>query len=208
MRQATDEVEGDPMIFLEYIERDRAFPLELFRHHGGQDWSSPEDRKIANLARTMRLAPVPHYMCWWQIKSIARVDAWEAFFRTADGRLYTAESPTSKVLNFTRNGLYDEIVGDGPVPAGLHLAEFFSGDDATAEETRRYFESRANAASTGRLTYVLKRIGLLAPDPGGIALWTFPDYVAAEPFLRTPRPKGALRVVEAGLYRNFGDDIP
>jgi hypothetical protein len=196
------------MIFLEYIERDRAFPLELFRHHGGQDWSSPEDRKIANLARTMRLAPVPHYMCWWQIKSIARVDAWEAFFRTTDGRLYTAESPTSKVLNFTRNALYDEIVGAGPVPAGLHLAEFFSGDEASAEETRGYFESRASAAATGRLTYVLKRIGLLAPDPGGIALWTFADYVAAEPFLRTPRPKGVVRVVEAGLYRNFGDDIP
>lgn len=196
------------MIFLEYIERDRNFPLDLFRHHGGQDWSSPEDRKIANLARTMRLAPVPHCMCWWQIKSIARIDAWEAYFRTPEGRLYAAESPVPKVLNFTRNGLYDEVVGEGAVPAGLHLAEFFSADEADVEETGSYFQGRAGAARNGRLTYVLKRIDLLAPDPGGIALWTFADYVQAEPFLRMARPKGRVRVIEAGLYRNFGDDIP
>jgi hypothetical protein len=196
------------MIFLEYIERDRDFPTELFRHHGGQDWSSPEDRKIANLARTMRLGPVPHYMCWWQISSIARIDEWEHFFRTAEGRLYVAESPVPKVLNFTRNGLYDELIGDGPVSSGLHLAEFFSADDASAEETRRYFEMRAAALGAGRLTYVLKRIGLLAPDPGGVALWSFADYVQAEPFLRAPRTSGPLRIVEAGFYRNFGEDIP
>jgi hypothetical protein len=196
------------MIFLEYIERDRDFPLELFRHHGGQDWSSPEDRKVANLARTMRLAPVPHYMCWWQIKSIARIDEWEAFFRTADGRLYTAGSVASKVLNFTRNGIYDEVVGDGPVPSGLHVAEFFDADEMGLKEARDYFQDRAAGAPAGRLTYVLKRIGLMAPDPGGIALWTFADYVEAEPFLRLPRPRGALRIREAGFYRNFGEDIP
>jgi hypothetical protein len=196
------------MIFLEYIERDRDFPLELFRHHGGQDWSSPEDRKVANLARTMRLAPIPHYMCWWQIQSIARIDQWEAFFRTPDGRLYTADSPASKVLHFTRNGIYDEVIGEGPVPSGLHVAEFFGGDEASIEELRRHFQSRAAAAPAGRLTYVLKRIGLMAPDPGGIALWTFADYVGAEPFLRLPRPSGPLRILEAGFYRNFGEDIP
>jgi hypothetical protein len=196
------------MIFAEYIERDRAMPLEIFRHHGRQDWVSDEDVMVANLGRTMRLAPVPHYMCWWKIASIARMDAWEAHFRTPAGQLYAAHTPVSRALNFTRCGLYDEIVGDGtPVPPGLHLVEFFTADGVSPAELGRHFERRAAAATAGRLVYVINRLGLLAPDPGGMALWSFDSYVAAEPFLRARHDHGPAPVVEAGLYRNFGDDI-
>jgi hypothetical protein len=55
---------------------------------------------------------------------------------------------------------------------------------------------------------VIKRLGLMAPDPGGIALWTFDSYVAAEGFLRAKAPTGPVTIRSAGLYRNFGDDIP
>ncbi len=55
------------MIFGEYLAHDPATPLQLFRHHGRQDWVGDGDLMIANLARTMRLAPVPHYMVWWRI---------------------------------------------------------------------------------------------------------------------------------------------
>jgi hypothetical protein len=194
------------MILAEYIARDRTVPWELFRRHGHQDWSSDQDVMVANLGRTMKIGPQPHYMCWWKIASIARMDEWEAYFHTDEGKHYAATSPVPRALDFYQAGLYDEIIGDGKLPDGLHLVEFFVADSASPESVRDFFRQRA--AAGGRLTYVIKRLGLMAPDPGGMALWTFPSYVAAEGFMRATPPGGAVRVTAAGLYRNFGDDIP
>jgi len=85
------------MILAEYIARDRNVPWEVFRHHGRQDWVSDQDVMVANLGRTMKIGPQPHYMCWWRIKSIARMDEWEDYFRTAEGRHYAATSPVPAV---------------------------------------------------------------------------------------------------------------
>ena len=194
------------MIFAEYIERPPGTPLHLFRHHGRQDWVADGDVMVANLARTMRLAGEPHFMCWWRIKGIERVDEWEAHFRTPEGRLYQAETPVTSAVNFTRNGLYDEVIGEGKVPVGLHLLELFDADHFAAADLRRLFEARAKSAPAGRLLHVLKRIGKLAADPGSMALWTFDSYAAAEPFLRA-KPPADLPITAAGLYRNFGDEI-
>ncbi len=194
------------MILAEYIARDRNVPWELFRHHGRQDWVSDQDVMVANLGRTMKIGPPPHYMCWWKIKSIARMDEWEDHFRTAEGRHYAATSPVPRALDFYQAGLYDEIIGDGQVPDGLHLAEFFAADDASPDEIHDYFQRRFGGG--GKLTYVIKRLGLMAPDPGGIALWTFDNYLTAEGFLRAKPPSGPVQIRSAGLYRNFGDDIP
>lgn len=194
------------MILAEYIARDRSVPWELFRRHGHQDWVSDLDVMVANLGRTMKIGPQPHYMCWWKIASIARMDEWEAYFRTEEGKQYAATSQVPRVLDFYQAGLYDEIIGDGKVPGGLHLIEFFAADDANASAVRDCFQSRD--AAGGRLSHVNKRLGLMAPDPGGIALWTFESYVAAEEFMRARPPAGAVEIRAAGLYRNFGDDIP
>ncbi|HNB26836.1 MAG TPA: hypothetical protein PLR41_07770 [Alphaproteobacteria bacterium] len=194
------------MILAEYIRRDRNVPWELFRQHGRQDWVSDQDVMVANLGCTMKIGPEPHYMCWWKIASIARMDEWEDYFRTPEGKHYAATSPVPRALDFYQAGLYDEVFGEGQVPDGLHLVEFFAADDASSSAVRDYFTRRFPAG--GRLVYVLKRLGLMAPDPGGIALWTFPSYVAAEGFLRASAPAGPVRVTAAGLYRNFGDDIP
>ena len=35
-----------------------------------------------------------------------------------------------------------------------------------------------------------------------------PDYAGAEPFLRRTPQAGPIAVTAAGLYRNFGEDIP
>jgi hypothetical protein len=134
------------------------------------------------------------------------MDSWEAHFRTDEGRLYSATSPVPRAMNFYRSGLYDALTGDGPVTPGLHLVEFFDGsssDDAILAG----FRHRQERTRDGALQYVLRRVGLMAPDPGGIALWTFPSYVLAEPFMRDSHFAG-ITVSESGLYRNFGDDIP
>ena len=57
------------------------------------------------------------------------------------------------------------------------------------------------------LRFPLRRIGLTGPDPGGMAVWTFQTYVEAEPFLRRRPKDGPARLVDIGLYRNFGEDI-
>lgn len=195
------------MIFAEYIEHDPAVPFQLFRHHGRQDWVGERDRLIANLGRTMRLGGEPHYLVWWQIKGFERIDEWETFFRTPEGRLYTAETPVPRAVRFTRNALFDVVLGSDNVPPGLHLLELFQADDLTHEALRGAFQARARAVAPAQLLYVLKRVATLAPDPGGMALWTFPSYAAAEPFLRAAPPPGFPAILTSGFYRNFGDEI-
>lgn len=199
------------MIYVEEIRRDRSVALEVFRHHARQDWTSDRDVMVANLARTMKMGPEPHQMCWWRIPGMARLDEWEAHLRSPEGRLYLAESPVAKVMEFRRCGLYDVGFGEGSLPSGLHLVGFFADDGRGGgpEELGERFAARARAAApAGALRYVLRRVGLLAPDPGGIAVWTFASYAQAEPFARAlPAPEGC-RVMAAGFYRNFGEDVP
>lgn len=195
------------MIFVEYIEPERAIPLEIFRHHIRQDWVAEGDVMIANIGRTMRMAEEPLYMCWWQIHGVARMDEWEAHFRSPEGRLYAAGTPVPRAMRFTRCGLYDEIVDTGVLGSGLHLLEQFTPGAMTNEAIDSAFAARAAAAPEARLAHVIRRLGLLGADPGGMALWTFESYAAAEPFLRATLPAGGPEIVSAGLYRNVGEEI-
>lgn len=194
------------MIFVEYITRDRTIPIELFHRHAKQEWIAGDDKVVANLARMNKLGPDPHYMCWWQINSLRRVDDWHAFYTSDAGRLHLARSADAKVLHFQRHGLFDVVAGSGPVEPGLHIVEFFEADHLTADDVRNELEKRSAAAHPGRLDYVLKRLGLLAPDPGGLALWTFGSLAEAEPFLRAPRGSSTLRIMAQGVYRPLGDE--
>lgn len=193
------------MIYGEFIARERSLPPEMFRHFGKQDWTSDKDVMVANIGRTMKVGPGPDAMCWWKISGFDRMDEWEAHFRTPEGRLYMAESPVAKALHFYRAGLYDVLVGEGPLGGGLHVAEFFAAEGRRRDQLRIAFENRA--AEAGKLAYLLMRVGLAGPDPGGIALWSFPSYVDAEPFLRMGAPE-ACGVREIGFYRDFAEAIP
>lgn len=188
------------MIYAEFIRRDRGLPLEMFRHFGRQDWQSDEDVMVANLGRTMKLGP-EQAMCWWKIAGMSRMDGWEAFFRSDEGRLYAAESPVARALDFHRCGLYDALVEGEAVGQGLHLVEFFDPGTASDEDLVELFSSRGR-----RPAWLLRSLGRMAPPPGGIALWSFGSYVEAEPFLRLAPPPGC-RVEDAGLYRRFEDAV-
>ena len=194
------------LMFVEYIARPHGVPIELFHKHARQDWPASEDGVVANLARMNKLGPKPHYMCWWAIKSLARIDEWHAYYNSVAGRSHLAKSDDAKVLDFQRHGVFDIVLCGGVVGGGLHFAEFFNAEDLSSAELAEAFQARAASASPGHLAYVLKRLGLIAPDPGGIALWTFPSLAAAEPFLRAPLPKGDFTISARGVYRPMGEE--
>jgi hypothetical protein len=77
------------MIYIEFIERDRTMPIEIFRQLGNQGsaWADgAEDRMILQLGRTMRIGPAPSYFCLWEIPDLGRLDAWGSLFSFPGGR--------------------------------------------------------------------------------------------------------------------------
>jgi hypothetical protein len=57
------------------------------------------------------------------------------------------------------------------------------------------------------LSMVLRRIGLLAPDPGGMAIWTVTNYLAIEAIARDIGPVEDTMLSMAGVYRDFTEEI-
>jgi hypothetical protein len=193
------------VIYAEYIEHDRYLPIQIFEHLGRQDsWVSDIDLKIANLGRAERIAPEPSVICLWRHPGMARMDEWEASFRTEVARRDPAFQATRMAIHFKRGGLYDEIIGGEPLGDGLHYIEFFATDTGSSDDqVRDNFRNRAKRYPEGKLGFVLRRVGLLAPNPGCMAIWTFAGYAAAEPIVREQHGNNPLGPVQAGLYYNF-----
>ena len=197
------------MIYAEYIEHDRNLPIALFEHLGRQNsWVSDIDVKVANLGRAERIGPQPSVICLWRHPGMARMDEWEASFRTEESRRDPAFQATRLAIHFVRGALYDEIVDGPPLGKGLHYIEFFAaGEDHADEAVREHFANRARRYPDGKLDFVLRRVGLLGPDPGCLAIWTFASYAAAEPIIRERHGANPLRPVQAGLYWDFEDAL-
>ena len=193
------------MIYAEYIERDRFMPMEIFQYIGRQGgWPAGEDEKVANLGRAERIAPTPSVLCLWRNRGMARMDEWEESFRSDEVRRNPAEQAMRHAVHFVEAGLYDEILGGQPLGDGLHFVEFFHADEEITEvEIGDHFRGRAGKYLDGKLGFVLRRIGLLGPDPGCLAIWTFPSYAAAEAIARERHGRHPLRPMRAGLYWNF-----
>jgi hypothetical protein len=193
------------VIYVEYIERDRFLPIQIFEHLGRQSgWTSSEDEKIGNLGRAERLAPGPSVLCLWRNRGMARMDEWEAAFRTPEAARDAGHQALRHAVHFQQAGLYDEIIGGPPLGDGLHYVEFFAADEELGDEAMRaHFRERARKYPQGKLAFVLRRIGLLGPDPGHLALWTFGGYAEAEPIVRERHGRHPLRPLQAGLYWNF-----
>ena len=153
------------MIYAEYIDHDRTLPIQIFQHIGRQSgWVSDVDVKIGNLGRAERIAPEPSVICLWRHPGMARMDEWEASFRTEESQRSPAFQATRLAIHFRRGALYDEIIGGLPLGKGLHYVEFFAaGEDIADEEARDNFSKRAKQYPTGKLDFVLRRVGLPAP---------------------------------------------
>ncbi|MFP6743770.1 MAG: hypothetical protein VCB77_01105 [Alphaproteobacteria bacterium] len=198
------------MIYIEFFERDRFMPLEIFRAMGDHGaWTDPDDSLFANLARTMRIGPHPANMAFWKCNGLERMDEWEAFFRSDEGMRDTHEQASLRTLHLKNAGCYDEVV-EGPRPTeGLQYVEFFDfSSDVTDERIAEHFAGRAASQGQAILNIVVRRIGLLGPvHIGDIAVWTVPSYADGEGIFREHHDDGPLGPNQAGVYRAFGQEI-
>ncbi|HZT17809.1 MAG TPA: hypothetical protein VFA23_00325 [Dongiaceae bacterium] len=198
------------MIYVEFIERDRFMPIEIFRRLGDQSsWTAAEDQLVGSFGRTMRLGPIPGYLAFWRCKGMARMDEWEAHFRTPEAQRDIAEQATHRAIHLQHAGCYDELAGETAVDRGmLFCIEYFAAPSRTSdEEVLRHYRARAARQPAARLSFLLRRIGRLGPDPGALAVWSLADYVALEAFERAREDDDPLRPAAVGVYRWFGREI-
>jgi len=204
-----------------------SFESQLERFHravraGQSGWEGgwSDDRMILSIGRTWRLGPEPEYLTVWHTPGVglSRLDDWDKVFRS--GEADEIEKPFRELARIDRAGCYEPLIdpirqpvksavaaGDASAQHGIYYAEFFepAGSD---DEIRGLYLKRA--ASHGDLTLALciVRIGKLAPDPGGLAVWTLPTHAALAAIARDLDGTSApVRLVTAGVYNDVGREI-
>lgn len=189
------------MYYVEYYRRRPGVPLERFHHDTTSifdDWAQrePEDELVANLGRTWRMGPHP-YLLVWRCRGIERLDEWNATF--SSGEADDVEQAVLSTLETYASGFYRELwAASRPLEDGFFYFEsFVPWDDALESYQTRARESGASVALAG------ERVGLLAPDPGGIALLSIPSLSVCERLQRAPHPN----VRQAGLLAPAGKEI-
>lgn len=197
------------MIYVEFIQRDRPMPIEIFRALGDQaSWDDPDDKLVLNVGRTLRLGPHPAYLAFWRCKGMARLDEWEAHFQSDSGRNDVYEMATHRAINLSDAGCFDEVVAGPPAEGGLQYVEFLDAPRAAPDAAMAdHFRARATRHSYATLNHVVRRIGLIGGPLGDMAVWTVADYVALEPLARETHADGPFRPRQAGVYRRFGQEI-
>ena len=191
-----------------------SFESQLQRFHravlaGASGWegSWSEDQLILSAGRTWRLGPEPEYLTVWHTPTagLARIDEWDRVFRS--GEADALEKPFRELARIDRAGCYDALLDPVRAKGGIYYAEFFEPVGSN-DEIRNLFAERAGSHADMTLALCGVRIGKLAPDPGGLAVWTVPSYAAlgaiARDFDDTSAP---VRLVTAGVYNDVGKEI-
>ena len=199
------------MIYLEYIERDRFVPIEVFRYMGDQtsSWVDADaDRMILQLGRTLRLGPNPTYLAFWQIAGLHRLDAWEAYFGSKDWFDNPRSLAMHRSIHIQRAGLYEELIETTLSGDALHAIEFFDTAIGTDDdEIRRHYQHRADNNCAATLNMLLRRLAGLGPDPANLAVWSFPNYESMDAYLHDVSSAEHILPRSTGIYRPFAREI-
>ena len=217
------------MIYVEYLSRrpqpglretDRGtlavepFESQLQRFHravlagtSGWEGSWSEDQLLLSAGRTWRLGPEPEYLTIWHTPNagLERIDEWDKVFRS--GAADAVEKPFSELVRIERAGCYDALLEPVRQSGGIYYAEFFE-PAGSAEEIRTHYSKRAASHRELKLALCCIRIGKLAPDPGGLAIWALPSYGAlagvARDLVGSAKP---VRLAAAGVYNDIGKEM-
>jgi hypothetical protein len=191
-----------------------SFESELQRFHravlaGQSGWedSWSEDRMILGIGRTWRLGPEPEYLTVWHTPGagLGRIDEWDKVFRS--GAADAVEKPFREVAQIERAGCYEALLDPVRQQHGIYYAELFEPVGSAAEIRELYVKRAASHASL-TLALCAVRIGKLAPDPGGVAVWTVPSYGALASIARDlDDMREPVRLATAGVYNDVGREI-
>jgi hypothetical protein len=199
------------LIYIEYISRRPGVSLEEFHRsalQGQEGWDSThsEDRLVWNAARTWRLGPEPEYISAWHTpaKSFARIDDWDRIFRSGDADAF--ESSFFEVARIEAAGCYEPLREPVDARGATYYAEFLRMGAPT--QVLEFYEGRAARHPELTLNLLLGRVGRMGPDPGGLAVWTIPDFASlagiAPELDDVDQP---VTLVSAGTYTDVGREI-
>ncbi|HYM99434.1 MAG TPA: hypothetical protein VET25_06800 [Aestuariivirgaceae bacterium] len=167
------------------------------------------DQFLGQLGRTMRIGPHPAYLTIFRVDGLARLQEWEDYFLSDNYPSNLRSFAMQRSLQMVRDGCYDELIPTEQIGDGLYVLEFFAADDDISNsDIENEFTQRKERHNEARLVMLLRRIGLLGPDPGGIAGWRLDSASDLESFIRAPVRMRNVNRREAGLYRKFGKEIP
>jgi hypothetical protein len=198
------------LVYIEFIRRLPGVDLNAFRtvlKHVQSTWSKEhsDDRLVLAVGRTWRIGPEPEYVFAWYTpgSGLERIDGWERTFVAGDAA--AIHEPFKLAARIERAGCYEPLTDPSEGSRGRYLAHWFAPrPGATRADLREYFETIA-AGADADLNLAVLRIGALAPDPPGLAVWGVGSWahVAA---LSDPGSDSPIDVVTSSLLADIGHE--
>jgi hypothetical protein len=200
------------LVYVEYFSRRPEIELADFHRTvaaAQAEWGSgySEDQLVLHAARTWRLGPEPEYFTVWYSPNfgLERIDEWDRVFRTPEGAAHA--SFFARVARMDVAGCYEPLLEPVRGQGGIYYVEFFRARQET-NAVRRLFEGRRQRHGDLTLNLLIERIGRLAPEPGGVAVWTIPDFSSLGRIARDLDGADlAAELVTAGAYVPVGTEI-
>lgn len=201
------------LVYLEFISRRPGIGLHEFHAvvGGGQSgWAGDygDDVTVLNVGRSWRIGPEPEYLCVWYTPTagIERLDEWERVFRSGDADAY--EEPFRLAARIDAAGCYEPLVEPIVGTKGKYYAEWFDHRPGVSQdEVRAYYEERRARHPDLDLNLLIDRIGLLGPDPRGLAVWGIESWGTADAVARETTAEGTpILPVAATFYADFGQE--
>ncbi|HUQ94188.1 MAG TPA: hypothetical protein VM120_21085 [Bryobacteraceae bacterium] len=200
------------MIYVEYIARRAGVALKDFHsvvRQVQEAWEAghSSDEMILNAGRTWRVGPEPEYLGIWNTgdSGLERLDDWTRAFRER-GEVGD-EATMSRVARISIAGCYRALRPPVRARGSVYYVEYFRpvGSD---DEIASAYQDRAARHGTVKLNLLAVRIGKLAPDPGGIAVWSLHNFALLSA-IAAEVDDGAkpVQLTACGLYADIEEEI-
>jgi hypothetical protein len=199
------------MLYVEFFSRLPGVALDTFhtvaRAAGGWSAEYEDDQLLLNLGRTFRVGPDPEYLAvWYSPRSgFERLGVWEHAFSSGEASHF--EDPFKQVARIDRAGCYEPLLDPVPGRDGLYYVErYAAANGASTDAVRAFFQRRVDRHEVD-LNVLCERIGLLGPEPPGLAVWNVGSWERLDPIVRDLGSRTTVvELVDAGLYRDLGSE--
>jgi hypothetical protein len=202
------------LVYIEFKSRKPHADLEYFHkiarvNYGGWATENPDDVLLLNLGRTWRVGPEPEYVIvYWSPESgLERLGEWERIFKS--GAADHLEAGSRVAGRIDKAGCYLPLRTPTRGADGPYYAEYFDiRDGSSRDDVARWYEERLQRHGDAELHLLVDRIGVLGPDPRGLAVWEIEDYGKLHGLaVDVESDTGPVDIVQGALYANCGDEV-